>query len=153
MSVNCIRCGRKKERVNPTVLCAECLLDEARELRGATDVNPLNLAELRLANVARCGEVFHPIDSWSPTDWATALAGEAGETCNAVKKLRRLDDGTNKDGDPQTAEEAIAAIARELADTVIYADLLATRLRIDLSTAIREKFNAVSDARGSVVRL
>lgn len=38
----------------------------------------LDLADLRAANTARCNDVFHPVDSWSPNDWATALAGEVG---------------------------------------------------------------------------
>lgn len=96
--------------------------------------------ELRQANVRRCEDVFHPLESWSPTDWACALAGEAGETCNAVKKLMRGDG-------------SIEAIAAELADTVIYADLLAARLGVDLGAAVRAKFNAVSEKLGSDVRL
>lgn len=102
----------------------------------------MRFEELRLANVARCEDVFPPLDDWSPTDWACAMAGEAGEACNAVKKLRRGDSGAS-----------VEDIAAELADTVIYCDLLAARLRINLSEAIREKFNLVSDERGSLIRL
>ena len=46
----------------------------------------LTFAELRDANVTRCNESFHPVDAWSGTDWACALAGEVGEACNVVKK-------------------------------------------------------------------
>jgi NTP pyrophosphatase (non-canonical NTP hydrolase) len=113
----------------------------------------MDLNELRAANVTRCEEVFHPLDAWSPTDWACALGGEAGEALNAVKKLRRLADGNNTAKDPQTEAGAIRAIAEEIADTVIYADLLAARLSIDVSAAVREKFNAVSELRGSTVFL
>ena len=95
---------------------------------------------LRKANVVRCESVFHLLNCWSPSEWACALAGEAGETCNAVKTLNR-GDGT------------VEAIAAELADTVIYADLLAARLGIDLGAAVRAKFNEVSEKRGSTVRL
>ncbi len=105
----------------------------------------LQFDQLRSANVQRCNNVFHPLDSWTPTDWACAMAGEAGEVCNAVKKLRRLDDGTNTAKDPQNKEDAVAAIAQELADTVIYADLLAARLGINLADAVVEKFNVVSN--------
>jgi NTP pyrophosphatase (non-canonical NTP hydrolase) len=108
---------------------------------------------LRLVNVSRCEEVFHPLHSWSPTDWACAMAGEAGEACNVVKKLRRHADKTNTVKDPQKEEELIAMIADELADTVIYADLLAARLGIDLGDAIRTKFNEVSILRESRWRL
>ena len=81
------------------------------------------------------------------------MAGEAGEACNAVKKLRRHQDGTNTSKDPASKEECVDAIAAELADTIIYADLLAARLGIDLGDAVREKFNAVSVLRGADERL
>lgn len=113
----------------------------------------LYFRELREINVIRCEEVFHKLHDWSPTDWATAFAGEAGEACNAVKKLRRLADGKNTEKDPQNEIACIKKIAYELADTVIYADLLAARLGIDLGEAIRQKFNIVSERMNSVTRL
>lgn len=113
----------------------------------------MRLSVLREANVRRCEEVYHPCSSWSPTDWACALAGEVGEVCNAVKKLRRLDDGTNTAKDPQTEAAAIIAIGAELADTIIYADLLAARLGLDLSSEIQRKFNEVSERMLSTVKL
>jgi NTP pyrophosphatase (non-canonical NTP hydrolase) len=113
----------------------------------------LTFDQLRAATVPRCDDVFVPLHDWSPTDWACALAGESGEACDAVKKLRRLDDGKNTAKDPQTHAHAINNIASELADTVIYADLLAARLGIDLGQAVIDKFNAVSDLRGSSIKL
>ena len=113
----------------------------------------MKLSVLRVANVRRCEEVFHSLHAWTPTDWACALAGEVGEACNAVKKLRRIADGTNTAKDPQTEAEAIKAIGAELADTIIYADLLAARLGIDLSYEIQCKFNEVSRRMNSTVRL
>jgi len=115
--------------------------------------NSLSFDELRLANVGRCEEVFHPLHDWSPTDWACAMAGECGETCNEVKKLRRLD-GADHDLDSADARAALHGnIANELADLVIYADLLAARLRIDLGQAVASKFNEVSRKRRSIVFL
>lgn len=108
---------------------------------------------LRYVNVKRCEEVFHPLSSWSPMEWACCMAGEAGEACNAVKKLKRISEGTNTSKDPQTKREAINAIADELADTIIYLDLLAARLSIDLNTAVRNKFNEVSRRMNSTVTL
>ncbi|NIO83428.1 MAG: hypothetical protein GTN53_22965 [Candidatus Aminicenantes bacterium] len=64
------------------------------------------------------------------------MAGEMGEACNAVKKLKR-GDGT------------IEKVAQEIADTIIYADLLAARLGIDLSQAIIKTFNNKSKEVGS----
>ncbi|MEM6750743.1 MAG: hypothetical protein AAF612_09760 [Planctomycetota bacterium] len=94
---------------------------------------------LRLHNTQRSSEVFHPVNEWSPTDWACAMAGEAGETCNLVKKLRR--------GEPVAPHE----IGKELADVVIYADLLAARLGLDLGRCVVEKFNEVSRRTGSKI--
>jgi len=109
--------------------------------------------DLRAANVLRCEKSFHPINEWSPTDWACALAGEVGETCNAVKKLCRMDSGGNTKKDPQTVKEAIGEIAEELGDLITYADLLAARLGIDLEKAVRDKFNKVSDRMNSNIKL
>lgn len=118
-----------------------------------TSLSALTFYELRTANVARCTEVFHSVDAWTPERWSNAMAGECGEVCNAIKKLNRVDDGTNTDKDPQTAVECLPLIADELADLVIYADLLAARLGIDLDYAIRSKFNRVSVVRGATQRL
>jgi NTP pyrophosphatase (non-canonical NTP hydrolase) len=113
----------------------------------------LSFDRLREANVRRCEEVFHPLDAWSPTDWATAFAGEAGEACNVVKKLRRLD-GADSALDTELKRECLRrAIGEELADAVIYADLLAARLGIDLGEAVRLKFNIVSAKREATVFL
>jgi NTP pyrophosphatase (non-canonical NTP hydrolase) len=111
----------------------------------------LTFVELRTVNVQRCEESYHGIDRWSPTDWACAFAGEAGEACNAVKKLKRLE--TNPELEPDGPAEHVERIADELADAIIYADLLAARLRIDLGAAVRRKFNEVSDRVGSPHRL
>lgn len=101
----------------------------------------LTFEQLRTKNVARCEDAFYPLDDWSPTDWATALAGECGETCNLIKKMRRGDD------------VPLADVAEEIADVIIQADLLAARLGIDLGQAVRDKFNAVSLKKGSTVTI
>jgi NTP pyrophosphatase (non-canonical NTP hydrolase) len=115
----------------------------------------LHLADLAKANRDRCNEVYHPIDDWSPTDWACAMAGECGEACNLVKKLRRQFE--RFDPDDVTISEAtlrlLYAIGCEVADMVIYADLLCQRLGIKLEDAIREKFNTVSEETGSDIRI
>lgn len=113
---------------------------------------PLNFSELREANITR-QRVLWPSEKWNPVDWSNAFAGEAGEVCNAVKKLRRIADGTNTAKDPQTEFEAIEAIGDEIADAIIYADLLAAKLGIDLSRTIRSKYNKVSDRYGCNLKL
>ena len=117
---------------------------------------PLTFDQLRLTNVARCEVHYHPIDAWSPTDWGCALGGECGEALNLIKKLRRLETT-----DPttvsriQTAERQplIHGIGQELADIVIYADLLAARLGLNLGGCVASKFNQVSEKIGSAYTL
>lgn len=113
-------------------------------------MNDLLFSTLRTVNVARCESTFDPLSAWSPTDWACAMAGETGEACNQVKKLRRLDNV--EDADAQR-KAIIENIGKELADAVIYADLLAARLGIDLGAAVRATFNEVSERVGSSIRL
>lgn len=107
----------------------------------------LTFEALRTANVARCEESYHPIDDWSPTDWACAMAGECGEACNEVKKLRRAE--TSKIDRNMERTDRINLIADELADLIIYVDLLAARLDIDLSHAVMSKFDLTSSKIGS----
>lgn len=114
----------------------------------------LLFAELRSANEERCkhfrnrkGEICHGeqgVDDWSPNDWMTAIAGEVGELAGVLKKVRR--------GDIDW-DEALLKASHEMADVVIYLDLLASRLNIDLGQAVRRKFNLKSEEVGSPVRL
>lgn len=109
------------------------------------------------ANTKRCEESFHPIDSWSNTDWACAAAGEIGEACNCVKKLRRIEHLTASsefsrlyNGDPH---ELGAAAAVEYADAVTYCFLAIRRLGFDPVQVLVDKFNEVSDRVGSKIKL
>lgn len=104
----------------------------------------LGFAELRLANVTRCEKAFHLLDAWSPADWMLACTGELGEAANLIKKVKR--------GDFELDEKR-SEIGEELADVVIYLDLLAANLGIDLGEATRRKFNIVSERRGSDIKL
>lgn len=112
--------------------------------------NDLTFKRLREADVQRTEQVFEKLTAWSPTDWACAMAGECGEACNQVKKLRRLDGGPVN---TILEEEVKSRIGRELADLIIYADLLAARLGLDLDQEIIAKFNQVSRLTGSSVTL
>lgn len=117
--------------------------------------NPVMLTfpALRSANVARLptfrnanGEPAHSEadgSDWGLGDWCTAVTGEVGELANLLKKVRRGD---------LTLEQARAAIATELADVVIYLDILAFRCGVDLGEATVAKFNAVSARVESPVR-
>lgn len=117
----------------------------------------LKFNELRVASLSRCNK-WHPegINSWSLSDWATAAVGEMGELCNVIKKQNRSRDGIggNKTSDHVLNDDEIKIqIERELADTVIYLDLLAASEGIDLGKAVRDKFNEVSERAGFSERL
>jgi NTP pyrophosphatase (non-canonical NTP hydrolase) len=123
--------------------------------------------ELRKANTQRCNERFHPVEEWTPSDWGNAMAGEFGEVaselsdlfilsmqffsklkaCDTIKKMLRQMEGDAR------YEELKKKLALELADVVIYADLLSVGLGIDLGESVRNKFNEVSVKRNSEIRL
>ena len=113
----------------------------------------MNFEDLKQANTRRCGESFHPINNWSPTDWGCAMAGECGEACNNLKKLRRLEGSHFARDDEREVDKLIDQVMDEVADMVIYADLLAARLGRSLGIAIAEKFNRTSDEVGSSINL
>lgn len=102
----------------------------------------MDLRDFRKINVERCEKAFFPLDNWSPAEWGVALAGEVGELCNFIKKA-------NRGGDVDYKQ----AMARELADIVTYADLLAARLGVDLNDALIDKFNEVSDRRNYDIKI
>jgi NTP pyrophosphatase (non-canonical NTP hydrolase) len=117
--------------------------------------NDLSLALLSRVNQARAKRWHNgDLDEWSVNDWLAAFGGEAGEALNAGKKHRRILSGLQQHGNVQTTErEAAQKIMEELADAVIYADLVATRLGLNLAQAIKAKFNAISDREGFPERL
>ena len=106
----------------------------------------LSFADLRLANDTR------------QTEWAgdvevdlsfrgNELGGEVGEALNVIKKLERERLGIR--GSRDTLEH----LAQELADVVICVDLIAAKVGIDLSDAVRDKFNATSEKVGLTTKL
>lgn len=115
----------------------------------------LTFAALSETNLTRCLR-WHPqgIEEWSVNDWLAAMGGEAGEALNAGKKHRRILSGMQQNGNvPDNLHDAEAKIMEELADVVIYADLVARRLGRNLATAIVRKFNAISEREGFPERL
>lgn len=114
----------------------------------------LTFAELRAANLARCRH-WHQggIEDWSFADWLLATVGELGEAANVAKKLKRIQDGIpgNKPGEDEATLRA--ALGKEIADVMIYLDLLAAREGIDLAAAVIAKFNATSERVGFPDRL
>jgi len=72
---------------------------------------------------------------WLLSQWSNATCGELGEAANIIKKIERED---------FTLEEVRGRLANELADVVIYLDLLAHRAGINLGQATMDKWNEVS---------
>ncbi|MDZ7711723.1 MAG: MazG-like family protein [Rhodovibrio sp.] len=70
------------------------------------------------------------------------MSGETGELANLLKKVQRGDVSRN---DPR--------IADEFADVLIYLDLLAAEMGVNLSEAVTCKFNQTSEKVGSTVFL
>jgi len=81
---------------------------------------------------------------WSPAQWLQAVVGELGEYANKRKKYERGD---------ITAAEFKEEAKKELADVVVYLDILAFQLGIDLGQAVMDKFNEVSVRVGSRIRI
>lgn len=109
----------------------------------------LDFETLRITNKNRCENELHPLNSWLPSQWSNAMAGEVGETCNLTKKMDRLLDPKMKRNMNKTSDmKMIKLIERaggEIGDIVIYADLLASRLGLKLADCVRISFNNKSD--------
>lgn len=113
----------------------------------------LTLAHLSAVNRARCARWHDPdTEPWTGADWSNAMCGEAGEAANVVKKLRRHETRTSPAGDP--GEAALhRALADEIADVLLYLDLLANHYGLDLEACVVPKFNRVSERQGFPERL
>jgi hypothetical protein len=117
----------------------------------------LTFGELKRVNKARCLK-FHPIDEWRPSQWSNAMAGECGEACNLTKKMDRIAPDSrvkiqmNKVGETDMFD-LIQMLSLELGDVIIYADLLATRVGLNLEDCVRDAFNNKSKSLGMSERV
>lgn len=103
-------------------------------------------------NRARCDR-WHAGVVWTGSDWSNAMCGEAGEAANIVKKLRRHETYVGSSYNTPPRDELTAKLWGELADVILYADLVAHHYDIDLEEAVIIKFNQVSIAQGFPERL
>lgn len=113
-------------------------------------VGVLTFDALRKANNER-QEHWGGSDNWTLADWSNALAGEVGEACNIVKKIRRPQLGTK--GNEANAPAYYDALETEIGDVLIYLDLLAKAAGRDLATCAMRAFNEKSEKLGMPVRL
>jgi NTP pyrophosphatase (non-canonical NTP hydrolase) len=99
------------------------------------------LNQLKEASRKRCSAFGFELDEWSVTDWGNATAGEVGELCNKLKKIRRGD------------IVPLISVGEEAADVAIYLDLTCQKLGINLEQMIIHTFNQKSDQIGSDIKL
>ena len=123
-------------------------------------MSKLTFARLRERNTPRSDYLYPECMTWNAMEWACALTGEAGELANFAKKLRRVQNAMLRANSPAEAaallpkqEALLAELSKELADVVLYADLMAAKLRINLEQAIIDKFAEVSLRKGVMDRL
>jgi len=119
---------------------------EARGRASGQQVGEDFLRTMRAINVDRCVNGFkHALDYWSIMEWGCAIGGESGELLNVLKKIQR-----EKQGLPgsRLGVAAVEEVGKEIADIVLYCDLLAAQFGIDLAEAITNKFNATSAKLG-----
>lgn len=123
----------------------DVLLDLHGKEPATMDFHDLTFREFREANRTRCLK-WHPqgIESWSNSDWLTAIVGELGELAGFVKMRNRERDGLPGNKFSPTD----ADIAKEAADVFTYLDLFCERNSIDLGLAAAYKFNEVSERVG-----
>jgi NTP pyrophosphatase (non-canonical NTP hydrolase) len=148
-------CHDQHGKVDARAFADGCAAEQRKLYGQAPDADRLSFEALREANASRALR-WHPqgIEEWSLNDWLCAMAGEAGEACNAGKKHRRILSGLRQSGNvPSDLLDAEDRIMDELADTVIYSDLCAARMGRSLADWIIRKFNAISDREGFPERL
>lgn len=137
-------------KANTNALMAEMCEEALKDLKPDSF-----LARLRAQSSARADD-WHGDEKWTILEWAGAMTGEAGEAANAAKKIRRVQQKIAKRA-PETAPDAMhtlrAKLSEEIADTMIYLDLLAAQMDIDIEAAVTDKFNSVSKEFGFPQRL
>ena len=105
----------------------------------------MTFKEFSEANRTRCESsrgFNHKLDSWSLSDWMTALVGEVGEAANVVKKLNRVHDGIT--GNKESEEMLRVQLRRELGDAFVYLDLMCQAIGFYVVDAALEVFEAKS---------
>lgn len=117
----------------------------------------LTIRQLQASGTERSTRWHDGRTPWTLLEWAGAMCGEAGETANVAKKLRRLEQGIRgnehfrADEDERTA--LIQKLGAEIADTILYCERLATEAGLDLEDIVRNTFNAKSETLGFPDRL
>ncbi len=109
----------------------------------------LTFKEFSEVNRRRCESAMgfnHRLNSWSTSDWITAILGELGEAANIVKKLNRCRDGVP--GNNVTEIDLRNSLRKECGDVFVYLDLLCQSLGFFIADAAVEVFDAKSQQLG-----
>jgi NTP pyrophosphatase (non-canonical NTP hydrolase) len=107
--------------------------------------NSTTFEDFSLLNRIRCeakNGFNHPLNSWSASDWFTAIMGELGEAANVAKKLNRIRDGIP--GNKESEAELRIKLRKELGDVFVYLDLLAQSEGFFIGDAALEVFRLKS---------
>lgn len=108
----------------------------------------LTFRQFQRINVDRC-DIWHGEgENWLNVDWSNAIAGEAGELCNIVKKIRRLETNAVHLEQENDIDKLTEKALDEIADVVIYCGLAAHHFGADFEEIIRSKFNRSSEKFG-----
>lgn len=107
----------------------------------------LTITAIEVATIIRSRRWHNGAEDWSLLEYAGAMAGEAGETANIAKKIKRIDCSMNNIS-KNTREELLKKLAYEVADTILYGILLINKAGFDAEEILREVFNAKSDEYG-----
>lgn len=115
--------------------------------------NQLTLRDVSKVNRQRCDRWHSGSEPWSSSDWTNALAGEVGELCNVVKKIRCHESGAGTGYNTPDMTTLLASVKDEIADVYLYLDLVAYHFGLALKECIVPKFDRVSEAQGFPERL
>lgn len=115
-------------------------------------MSDLSLRQIIEQSATRAARWHADSDPWSILEWAGAMAGEAGEACNAAKKLKRLLSQMKNLDKRKLFSPAVAQsvpiykqeVAKEVADTILYGICVANALEIDLIPVLVYVFNEKS---------
>ena len=119
----------------------------------------MNINELHAVNVARANKWHNGnMNEWSALEWVGAMCGEAGEAANAAKKHKRMETWLSSINEPGRSYADLDAVkdhvAKECADTIIYALLVMARVGVsDPEAVIRAVFNSKSEEYGFTERI
>jgi NTP pyrophosphatase (non-canonical NTP hydrolase) len=144
-TITCFLCGKNISAANDSSACthpdAVAHPTSGRKMHCVKtfDSGGLTFQAFQDANTLRSKEAFAGSHEWGVSEIAVAIAGEAGELCNIVKKINRGD---------FTLEEKRLEVLKEAADTITYCDKLITKLGARTDEVLRQKFNEVNERVG-----